>query len=558
MSILDFRYIIFAASLIWISGEADLHKLFENFQVNERLTVLFSYLCVVGMMACTASVAVLLLQRVVPDWRMGYLPWLAGLLALEAINSHHLLRRTALMKTNSLAYRFVEVVIVLTLLKVFSLLWKESINLQAEMQAWNDNFLMAFFSPDFLISLLILAITWLLSVLYLEDIASLEGDKLLLHTETSEGLTSNRAATGQQIANRMITVGGALVFITVLTRLDYLSFHGALPSTARSITSLLVYFLFGLILVSLSQLARYRAIWAWERVPVATGLAQRWLVFSIIFLIILGVIALILPAGYVVGFIPALGYIFGGLFSLVFALILLVIVPFLYLISQLFRFIGLRPITQSQPLNIQQLLPNAGSNLPSDSSAWLDLVKSILFWVIIIGLIGCAIFAYIKQNEELVTKLRRLPGMSWLIKAWRWVVVRLQEGAKSIPITVQAGIQRMGAIFARRKNNKPFRFINVRRLDARQQVLFYYYAVVRRFSEVGLPRLPWQTPEEYMCRLSPEYKDFSNEISRITQAFIEARYSRHDVSANQVDEVRSAWQMIRSSIKRTIRRQGNG
>ena len=74
-------------------------------------------------------------------------------------------------------------------------------------------------------------------------------------------------------------------------------------------------------------------------------------------------------------------------------------------------------------------------------------------------------------------------------------------------------------------------WINPRKLSPRQQVQFYYLAMLRRSGENGHPRQPTQTPYEYARTLESQLPDIDQDVDGITVEFIEARYSRHDIPA---------------------------
>jgi len=93
----------------------------------------------------------------------------------------------------------------------------------------------------------------------------------------------------------------------------------------------------------------------------------------------------------------------------------------------------------------------------------------------------------------------------------------------------------------------------VRRLPARQKVLFFYLAMVRRAGEAGLPRKENQTPYEYGQALAASLSEAKEGVDRMTEAFIEARYSRHDIPNQTARQAQSVWETIRRVLK-TIRK----
>ena len=85
----------------------------------------------------------------------------------------------------------------------------------------------------------------------------------------------------------------------------------------------------------------------------------------------------------------------------------------------------------------------------------------------------------------------------------------------------------------------------MRSLSTRQKVFFYYHALLRRGDETGLSRSESQTPEEYAAALEKSLPTVENEISLLTDAFSEARYSRHTIKPDDVNHVKNYWEQIR-------------
>ena len=80
------------------------------------------------------------------------------------------------------------------------------------------------------------------------------------------------------------------------------------------------------------------------------------------------------------------------------------------------------------------------------------------------------------------------------------------------------------------------------RLSARQKVFFYYHALLRRGHETGLSRIHSQTPEEYAIILEKSLPTVEKEIGSLTDAFSEARYSKHTIQDDNVRNVKNYWE----------------
>jgi hypothetical protein len=92
-------------------------------------------------------------------------------------------------------------------------------------------------------------------------------------------------------------------------------------------------------------------------------------------------------------------------------------------------------------------------------------------------------------------------------------------------------------------------FINPRRLDPRQKIIFYYLALVRRANEAGLPRKDGQTPYEYAHTLTSSLEEGKDGVEALTESFVEARYSRHDIPLKEARRIESIWETIRRVLR---------
>jgi hypothetical protein len=86
-------------------------------------------------------------------------------------------------------------------------------------------------------------------------------------------------------------------------------------------------------------------------------------------------------------------------------------------------------------------------------------------------------------------------------------------------------------------------------LDPRRQIYFFYLAMIRRGAEQGLRRGPSQSPSEYAVLLEKALPSSVEDIDSITEAFVEARYSRHKVEPKEAALVKTTWARIRRALQ---------
>ena len=62
-----------------------------------------------------------------------------------------------------------------------------------------------------------------------------------------------------------------------------------------------------------------------------------------------------------------------------------------------------------------------------------------------------------------------------------------------------------------------------------------------------------QTPHEYDATLGPNLPEAQQEMTLLTRAFVEARYSRHAFDRERARRVRAGWQQVKAAL-RALRR----
>jgi hypothetical protein len=94
------------------------------------------------------------------------------------------------------------------------------------------------------------------------------------------------------------------------------------------------------------------------------------------------------------------------------------------------------------------------------------------------------------------------------------------------------------------------RLLRVRGLSPREQVLYYYLSIVRRAGRQGYPRHGTQSPREYSAGLAPQLPQAQEDLDRLTQEFIEARYSRHPIEPPEANQAQTHWQQVKAALQR--------
>ncbi len=341
-------------------------------------------------------------------------------------------------------------------------------------------------------------------------------------------------------------LGGILVLVlSGLARVglqDLLNFDRA-PVTGL-VATVLVYFVVGFLMLGQVRLALLATSWQAQGVNVPAELGGRWVRYSLVFLGVAGLIAFALPTGYTAG---ALGWIGGVIIvvlnvvaSLVTVLLGLIFLPLSWLMS---LFNG--PHTDAPAADPTPLLPPPVL-LDQPLPAWVEVLRTIIVWSLLIGMALYVVINYLRDRPELLRALRDFGPLRRLRQMWAGLRHRLSGMAAAVQaLPVAAWLrERLRA----RPVLPPLRYFRLGGATPREQVQYYYLSLLRRAGEYGFGRKPAQTPAEYTPTLAANLSENTPEVQALTEAFIETRYSTHPVPAEQVQRVRSAWGRLRATL----------
>jgi hypothetical protein len=84
--------------------------------------------------------------------------------------------------------------------------------------------------------------------------------------------------------------------------------------------------------------------------------------------------------------------------------------------------------------------------------------------------------------------------------------------------------------------------------DPRRAVIACYSRMERSLASYGLPRHPFEAPEEYLGRVLEELQSGSPSARRLTRLFERAKFSEHSIDASMKDEAIEAVSELRSEL----------
>lgn len=503
----------------------------------------FRPVLVVIMIMCLSFSLVNLVRLFNPAWRGAY--FLVGMLltAAEAIFSYRLLKRRQLRGLDVLRYRLAEAAVLVLLLKLLSFGEKRPARIWSELLLmWQDP--LNFINIEFYVLLVLALVAWLAATDTIDDFEALY-DPAQFYSEHVLPLSS--------LAGRFYWGGVMLVLVSGVTQ--WLSRAGLSslidfrrPSLGGVILNVLVYFILGLVLLSQAHLTRLQVRWSIQRITVTGDLARQWARYGLILLGLVGLVAFLLPTSYSLGFLETFGFFFqlllGWLIFLLQLLFFLLLLPLAWLLSLFGQELALTPMA-APPATLQP-----GNSGGATRPAWLDILRSLLFWLVIATVAWYLVKNYFADHPELGRGLGRIKflgaALALLARLWRRLAGLARLGWDRVLTT--AIFRESGPSPVSRSRYR--RWAGLGSLTAREKVVYYYLNILERVQKGGLARRPPQTPFEFEPELSQAAPEAEQEVSILTQAFVQARYSRQELNETQAGLARVLWQRIRQALNR--------
>ena len=512
---------------------------------NELYSIRVSYLLVCLMMICLMLTVKQFGERLMPGWEGSYLPWFGFLVSLEALFSARTTRKLTIFSSEWFGYRVGEWVLIAILLKLVQYLTAVPVSQWAAIEALRTNFISNFLNGEYLLAVVLVFFVWLICSQYAEDLQVLEVDYLALSDSIPKGIADERLRARHSLVNHVFIHGAIMLVLVTLVRLDWEFVFGQRPPVRSGAIYLLVYFMLGLALLSQTQFTVLHGRWNWQRIELDRELAFRWAIYSMVFLAFIALLALVLPTRFTVGFLTLLGYLINLVFFVGATIMQLLIFLLVSLFSVFVPGVESGVETPITPPPSPRLPP-----APSQPAPWLELAVSALFWGVLLAVIGFSVYQYFSHHQDLWGRIGKIPGLTWLNRFWSWFRILFGVLNETITSVVKSGIRLVRRPLVEPHLAKRWRYINLRKLSPKERVYFFYLAMIRRGNEAGHPRGNDQTPYEYERTLRASLPDLGQDLAGMTETFVEARYSRHEVSEETADLVQQWWAKLRRVLRR--------
>ena len=524
------------------------------------------YVLVFLMMASAVMTLGMLIQNVLPGWHSGILAGILLFIVIDRMYTYRSVRSLTPLSSEwaiSIGGQWILILLVMR----FLLSYADGVDsLRADLALFARGDIAELFTLEFITSFLLALLMWFFCGRFLDLLEEIGLDPVLALDEGAP--IGETVPAHQRLVAMIFSIGIGLVILTAVARVDMQSFASEVQGLPRiELNSLsgaesgaLLYFVFGLALLSLSRLMSLQTHWNRLRIPVASkNLTRQWAIYSLLFLLILAVAVSLLPAGDSFGLFSVLATLLSFLFGILFFLGQLIIALILLLVSLPFTLMGQvpPPILPSAPPPLP-VLPPAGAAPPvTDNAAWAFL-RSIFLWGVLALIAIFAIVQFVRGHGGLRAALRKSRLRTWLAMAWQWLSRNVNQTGEGLSRAISDGWQSLLSRLEERRVLPAASLLRLRALDPRRQIYFFYLAMVRRGGEQGLPRKASQTPAEYAVSLERALPEAHEDIDAITRAFVEARYSRREIVPQDASEVRTIWGRIRRVLQKLTRSDERG
>ncbi len=536
---------------------------------NERMFRSISYGLVFLMIVCIILAINSLIHNAIPDWASGVI---AGVMIFILIDRLFTYQRYKSLKPFSSEWALTlgtQWVVILFFIRLLLSYANGMDVFVRDISRFVHGYIVEFFSPELVVTSLLAVLAWYLPTRFLELLDEIGLDQVLALREDPppRSAQDNIVPAHQRLLNLTLGLGIFLVILTALIRINLPAIFdnpAALPLVdpnrfSAGEAGALLYFILGLALLSQSRLMSLQTHWNLQHIPISSNnLFRQWGVYSIFFLLFLILIVGLLPTGHSLGLFSILSTLFIFLINLLFIVGQLFVALITILLSLPFLLFGKKtPFAFKFSTLPAWSPPPVEAPLPTSSNAIWALVRSILLWGSLILIILFSITRFLRQHDNLLRTLRKARIINWLIFAWQWLRGNVNGTWDDLSRAIADGWQ---SIVSRLKGKRILArpgWISFRSLDPRRRIYFFYLAMVRRGGEQGLRRKSSQTPSEYAATLEKDLPSAGEDIDSITKAFVEARYSLHEINSQDADIVKTIWGRIRQALQNKSKSGGS-
>jgi hypothetical protein len=362
---------------------------------------LFRPALIAGMVACLTAPLVFGLHSLIPAWGGTYFFFFAFLASLEGILSERALEKRRITGWAYYGSRAAEALILLLLLKLANYIPLGFDRLLADAQLWASEPYLLLSGLDLYLGTVFLVL-WMGSLYVARMVKELDVEEVKeppppdkTSPEYYLWLTKPSAVRDRQETLAWLTE--TILWGGVAMLLASVAIHLFVASAQVLAVPTLIYFALGIALLSQARFSVIYAGWKAQSIDVQPGIARRWLVWAALFLVGVALVALMLPTYYSMGPLKALlaflGMVYGVLSFVISLILFLLILPLALLFPQI--------ETPAPPLLEPMPFPTPEAGTGSVSPPWLEIMASIVFWLVVLAIVSYALVRFLRDRVGL-------------------------------------------------------------------------------------------------------------------------------------------------------------
>lgn len=512
---------------------------------------LFRPLVVALMVGCVAWSLVTLARLFFPKWNPTFLIVGCVLAALEACYSYRLLKSPRMRGVYELRFRATELLLIFILLKLGRYIGMSTADIGVDVQAWSRD-LFQFFDNETVVAFVLTLMCWGAATWTASDLES---------TSLPPQRRDDYVSPVERLTNRFFGGGAVLLVATGITRIgitpELLNLRR--PPVQGLVFNVLVYFFLGVVMIGQMRLVELRKRWRSQEVQVDDEVPRRWVRYSLSFIGLAALLAFVLPTEFTLNPLTVIGSSLSAIGTVLYflgvLLLTILMLPFGWLFWLLSKLLpgGDDPSPPSAQLPAFEAPQVVGGD---DATNWLEIVRALVFWTVVLLGVYYVVRSYLRDRPGLREAIAALKPLRALRRGWIALWHFLRGWGTRLGQVVSERVPRWQAWRSQSGESlgARLRFFRLGALSPRERVLYYYLSILRRADRQGYPRKRNQTPEEYQGTLAPHLLQAEDDIGALTQAFVEARYSHHQVASDQERRVRANWERVKRAL-RALRRQ---
>ncbi len=526
----------------------------------------------IAALATSVSVALLAVIRIVsPENAWMALVPLCFFLALEGAYTAAWLNNPDSYGVDRLVYRLTEIVLILVLVRVYSwALFGGGIPSPEEMRLYLTSPIAILTVGAFITSAFVALVAWAIAVslgrIFAKlDVSIFELRFYRLSQAEQKGMGDDRPiqVPRDQLLSaylgNWLTIGMGMIILAALSTFEVEQFAtvsnpldiARLGLSAAMLFALITYFLAGFWLLSHGRLLRMNARWLMDGVAKEADLERGWQRRALTLILAVAAVAAFLPIGSTLPISRILSLGIGGIAYFVGLAIQIIGTLFAATIMALTG-----NAEESQPPQAPDIamppMEDALAPPVGPTNPVVEMVFTSAFWALVIAMIiGALLFflrerGYSLQRERIEGQWRIVAG--WLRELWARLTGRVRLARRELRTRLRAAETVVDTPKEGRAAGRGF--FRLGALSPRDQIRYYYLALVRRAGERGVQRSAAETPLEYVRDLKMMWPESEEEIEEMTSAFVAARYGRQPVERSAARSMKERWNQLKHRLRK--------